>query len=221
MTAKYEGGYIVTNTPYFVSGRPGDDYAKYKGTSPDILEPCDDAAVAYGKGEGWRMPTADDFKTLCAACGKAITDMYTSPTATISADQEAYAKGIYWVTGGGKAVKIAGDEYKVNGMLFVQDADTHVFFPACGYIGADDGMTYGTRLSNAGTVGYYWSSTHSIGSYDFAHRLRLAADVVNPGDHGDHRHLGFSIRPVKDLSYLTNSGASGTEDYNKTDVPEE
>lgn len=129
--------------------------------------------------------------------------MYTSPTNTIKTDQSAYIKGVYWVTGGAATVRIADDEYKVNGMLFVQDPNTHVFFPAGGYIGADDGMTDGTLLSNAGTVGYYWSATHSIGSYDYAHRLRLAEDAVNPGDHGDHRHLGFSIRPVRTVTLMT------------------
>lgn len=151
--------------------------------------PADFADVVTAKmGTGYHMPTQAEMQTLYEACGG--NDSYT-PTGEISADQ-AYptTAGIYWVTGGNTAVKIGDDTYSVNGILFVQDADTHVFFPAAGGVN-------GTSLYFAGFRGFCWSSSLSTGSTDFAYNLSFYSSSVNPGN-GGNRYYGFPVRPFKD-----------------------
>ena len=64
-----------------------------------------------------------------------------------------------------------------------------VFLPCAGYRDA-------TAVGNAGSSGYYWSSTaiYDGGTYD----LRIASDNVQAA-HWDGRSKGFSVRLVQDL----------------------
>ena len=103
----------------------------------------------------------------------------------------AYAKGIYWVAGATSSVTIGGDEYKVNGVLFVQDATHHVFFPAAGYV---DGIT----LTDAGDFGNHWSSSLDTDNTSGAFDLDFYSDGVYPGRDFYHRYLGMTVRPFKD-----------------------
>jgi len=102
----------------------------------------------------------------------------------------AYAKGIYWVAGATSAVTIGSDTYKVNGMLFVQDADTHVFFPAAGF-------SDGTSLINAGSRGRYWSSSLRTSYTSNANYLYFVSDDVDPCL-SYSRYNGLTVRPFKD-----------------------
>ena len=136
---------------------------------------------------GWHMPTQAEMQTLFNACGGTGEELMTPSSISSGA---AYAKGMYWVTGGEAAVKIGDDTYKVNGVLFVQDATHHVFFPAAGYI-------YDTNLKNAGSGGYYWSSSLYTDYTKMAYYLNFKYFVVNPGGCFD-RYPGFPVRPFKD-----------------------
>ena len=180
VTATKEGGYSQDNAPYW--DKDASAYTKY--TSASTLEAADDAVKV--NMPGWHMPTQAELQTLFNACGGS-----TTPTGTISADQ-AYptTAGIYWVKGGSSAVKIGDDTYKVNGLLFVQDATHHVFFPAAGDVG-------GTNLFVAGIIGYYWSSSLDTGDANRAYRLLFSSSLVYPG-YVDFRHVGFPVRPFKD-----------------------
>ncbi len=160
-----------------------------EGGYTEANAPADFADVVTAKmGTGYHMPTQAEMQTLYEACGG--NDSYT-PTGEISADQ-AYptTAGIYWVTGGNTAVKIGDDTYSVNGILFVQDADTHVFFPAAGGVN-------GTSLYFAGFRGFCWSSSLSTGNTNFAYNLSFRSGDVNPGN-GGNRYYGFPVRPFKD-----------------------
>ena len=185
VTATKEGGYSEANTPY----RSGTStFSKYTSHGA-ILEAMDDAATAK-MGEGYRMPTMDDFSTLCAACGGTDAEIYISSIATGA----AYAKGIYWVAGAETAVTVGGDEYKTNGVLFVQDADHHIFFPMAGLINENNEFVYD---------GYYWSSTMNTDTYsndyDSAHYMYLCQYYVGHGNQFyTERKYGFPIRPVKE-----------------------
>ena len=172
--------YIEDNTPYYDSGA----YTKYTSGLDATLEAADDAVAA--NMSGWHMPTRAEMQTLFNACGGS-----NSPTGTISADQ-AYPStaGIYWVTGGNAAVKIGDDTYSVNGLLFVQDADHHVFFPAAGRFDS-------TYLDYAGEEGYYWSSSLCTERTNEAYYLYFYSDIVNP-DYSGFRYYGYSVRPFKD-----------------------
>ena len=185
VTATKEGGYSAANAPY----RSGNTYSKYTSHGA-ILEAMDDAATVK-MGEGYRMPTMDDFSTLCAACGGTDAEIYISSIATGA----AYAKGIYWVAGAETAVTVGGDEYKTNGVLFVQDADHHIFFPMAGRVNSDNEFEYD---------GYYWSSTLITDTYsndyDCAHYMCLNQYYVGHGNqYLTVRQLGFPIRPVQEV----------------------
>ena len=185
VTPTKEGGYSAANAPY----RSGNTYSKYTSYGA-ILEAMDDA-VTVKMGEGYRMPTMDDFSTLCAACGGTDADIYISSIATGA----AYAKGIYWVEGAETAVTVGGDEYKTNGVLFVQDADHHVFFPCAGFVNENNQFVYD---------GYYWSSTlitdTQANHYLDAHYMRLNQYYVGHGNqYCIDRQSGFPIRPVQEV----------------------
>ena len=180
VTPTKTGGYSQANAPFY----NGSAYTKYTSASDATLEADDDAVAA--NMTGWHMPTKAELQTLFNACGGS-----TTPTGTISADQ-AYptTAGIYWVKGGSSAVKIGDDTYKVNGLLFVQDATHHVFFPAAGYV-------RGTNLFIEGLGGYYWSSSLDTVDANYAYRLLFSSSLVYPG-YVDFRHVGFPVRPFKD-----------------------
>ena len=147
--------------------------------------PADFADVVTAKmGTGYHMPTQAEMQTLYEACGG--TGSYMAPS-SISSGAD-YAKGIYWVAGATSSVTIGGDEYKANGILFVQDATHHVFFPAAGYI-------KDTTLSYAGNNGYYWSS--SLLNTDNAYYLYFHSSDVR-ADRSISRYYGFPVRPFKD-----------------------
>ena len=171
--------YTSNNAPYY----NGSGYTKYT-SSGATLEASDDAAT-YEMGNGWHIPTQADFQTLYNACGG--SGDYITPT-TISSGS-SYSKGIYWLTGASSPVTIGSDTYKVNGLLFVQDADTHVFFPAAGYI-RQNGM------NKVGQDGNYWTSTlNSEGKYPFY--LWFGESITDPDDDSHGRHYGLTIRPFK------------------------
>ena len=181
-TAGHTGAYTIANAPYYSSG-----YTKYNTTDgKTALEAADDA-VAVNKS-GWHMPTQAELQTLYAACGG--TGASITPSSISSGS--SYSKGIYWVEGATSTVTVGGDAYKVNGMLFVQDADTHVFFPAAGSIQNDE-------LSNAGTKGSYWSATrdeapwisYAIGLFPSSTELKNLSTSAG-------RNTGLSVRPFKD-----------------------
>ena len=86
---KKEGGYRWSNYKYWVSGSSNMDlkmskYCSTKGSSywggsgdPDnklVLEPEDDAAIVK-LGNGWRMPTLDDYNYLFANCDTEWTSL--------------------------------------------------------------------------------------------------------------------------------------------------
>ena len=173
--------YIEDNAPYFDINTWG--YTKYTSESDATLEAADDAVAA--NMPGYHMPTQAELETLFNACGG-----NNSPTETISSDQAYPSTGIYWVAGGNTAVKIGDDTYSVNGMLFVQDADHHVFFPAAGYV-------EGTDLYGVGIGGCYWYSSLDTDSTDYAYRLYFDSYSVYPVSN-DGRHKGLPVRPFKD-----------------------
>ena len=162
-------GFAKVNTPY----RDGSAYAKY--TSSDkktVLESGDDAATALFRS-GWRMPTSAEFQALYDACGGTGTPTAGGSTSTTE-------KGVYWC-----------DNYDgVKGLLFC-DGTNKLFFPAAG-------LGNGKSLSNAGSLGYYWSSSIYTVYTDSACRLSFGNDNVNLQG-GSPRYDGFSVRPVKDV----------------------
>ncbi|MGM9765297.1 MAG: hypothetical protein ACI3ZO_02960, partial [Candidatus Cryptobacteroides sp.] len=67
--------------------------------------------------------------------------------------------------------------------------DNWIFLPAAGY-------RYFTYLSNAGSSGYYWSSSLNAGTPDYAWRIYFNSDGVSR-DY-ERRYRGLSVRPVSE-----------------------
>ena len=183
-TTGHIGGYSQANAPYYEN----DAYIKYTSASDATLEAADDAVAV--NMPGCHMPTQAELQTLYAACGGTGTSM-TPPSIS---DGAAYEQGIYWVEGATSSITIGGDEYKANGVLFVQDATHHVFFPATGNVN-------GTTLYSAGSAGNYWYSSLRTENISNAYRLNFSKSFFgNRVDTGSFsfRYYGFPVRPFKD-----------------------
>lgn len=183
-TEGHEGGYSQANAPFY----NGSAYTKYTSSSDATLEDADDAVKQDANwGTGWHMPTQAEFQTLLNACGGSYTSFIDSNSDTYP------AQGIYGVKGSkASGVTIGGDTYKVNGMLFVQDATHHVFFPTAGDI-----LRTEFRSSTLAYSGSYWSSTVKTDQTEAGMRLNLYYSS-NAGIDWLNRLLGASIRPFKD-----------------------
>lgn len=145
------------------------DPVPYDATTK-VLKPDYDV-VRQKTGEGWRMPTSQEFRNLYDACGGTTSSAGGSASTT--------SKGVYWC-----------DNYNgVAGVLFIaQDNGEHLFFPAAGY-GA------GTNLDNAGSFGLYWSSSLDADHPNAAYYLNFNSGYFNPQNSND-RYFGFPVRPV-------------------------
>ena len=77
----------------------------------------------------------------------------------------------------------------VNGYLVKSNTNNNsIFLPAAGYY-------TGTTLTNAGSNGYYWSTSLSVSATPYNARAR-EVDSTNQGSNSTNRCYGLSIRPV-------------------------
>ena len=130
-------------------------------------------------GNGWRMPTKDDFQNLYEACGKAY-DKNKYKTDACGESTTIAQKGVYW----------CGNYDGVAGVLFY-DGYNRLFFPAAGY-GIDTSLTY------AGSRGLYWSSSlYAYTNYAYLLYFTNSYSYVDP-QHKSNRYDGGSVRPVSD-----------------------
>ncbi|MCQ2153249.1 MAG: Ig-like domain-containing protein [Bacteroidales bacterium] len=159
---------------------------KEKGFVDENLEYKEDAnlpdandVVKQKIGHGWRMPTSQEFEALIEACGKK-----SSPTALSTATPE---KGVYWLD---KDQTYIPAYTGVAGCLFC-DGTNILFFPATGI-----GDT--TRLDDAGSFGYYWSTgltpTNTVA---YAFKFGNANKSIKVA--GTQRSKGIPVRPVRNL----------------------
>ena len=136
-------------------------------------------------GNGWRMPTKDDFLALYEACG-GVGDEYI-PTSLSTATP---SKGIYWVSADQSYI----DDYTgVAGCLFVDGEGQKLFFPAGGLC-----YSYTSELARGGQYGYYWTSTLQSDDSDCANILCFGQDEICPV-WGAVRSIGMPVRPVTDV----------------------
>ncbi|MBO7133278.1 MAG: hypothetical protein J6W06_03865 [Bacteroidales bacterium] len=148
-TYHYCNGSEMTLTKYCNDGSYGNEGYTDELTT---LEAEDDAATTNW-GDGWRMPTIDDFQELVDNCDTA------------------------WITLNG-----------VNGMLLTsRNNGLFIFLPAAG-------IRNGSELTDAGSYGYYWSSSLRT---DFSYEAwKLNFNSVDFIMYDNDRYYGLSVRPV-------------------------
>ena len=156
-----------------------------------ILAPAYDAATKANSS--WRTPTSDEFKALAAGCVWIWTTDYNS---TGKAGYIVYKakneedKGKANMNGTWKKWDVSQSKYVTDGASEATGyttSDTHIFFPAAGY-------GYGTSLINAGSNGFYFSSSLSADATDSVCRLSFSNSNGNLQSYP--RYCGFSVRPV-------------------------
>ena len=166
-----------SNTPYY----SGSAFTKYNDSDHlTDLDTGDDAATANW-GNGWRMPTKEEFAALYEACGGSGTSWTGTISDAISLAGTVQSKGVYWCT----------DVDGVAGALF-SDGSNQVFFPAAGTFS-------GTALSNTGGTSnhYYQSSSLYTASTKNACNLRFSSsDNIISASNCNDRYNGHSVRPV-------------------------
>ena len=83
----------------------------------------------------------------------------------------------------------------VNGQLVTGPNGNTIFLPAEGY-------RSGTNLNNAGSCGYYWSSSLKMSGPSHAWSTYFSSSDVFRSSIYDYRHYGRSVRPVSGTSVL-------------------
>lgn len=158
----------------------------------------------YTIGTGWRTPTNDEWtyllKTRDGATSKygfatvnevkgiiILPDVFVDPRKNLNDDTYDFV---------GKATS----NYGYNGNVYDSDgwADMEksgaVFLPAAG-------DRYGVDFNDAGTCGYYWSSTAAPTTYfSNAYLMSFGENSLSIGDNKFSRGYGLSVRLVRDAN---------------------
>lgn len=152
---------------YYASG----SFTKYTGSDKSTLDSEDDA-VAQSLGNGWRMPTKEEWEEL----------LKTNPSYSGSDKIDGYT----WTWYDGNTNKYKN--YNTAGWAIVKNSNNaSIFLPAAG-------ECYDTALRSQGTLGLYWASSLA-GDVQRAWSLNFQSTKAEMDDDG--RFRGYSIRPVQ------------------------
>ncbi len=146
------------------------DWKPY-GSGTTLTSEYDAATVVWG--EGWRMPTQDDWKKLYD--NNTFERLEAGETSTKVTNFKAVAAGYLVVKGGKNSIAL--------------DAPVYMFLPAAGSRAGT------TPNGDAGSNGVYWSSSHHESSAEMAYTMLLSYKYSGV-DYGI-RHCGCSVRPVR------------------------
>ena len=173
----YGPGYAWTTCPGNEGG--GDSYNessfnKWKASNltDNTLNSGVDAATKVW-GAGWRMPTLKDWQDLYD--NNTFEWLAAGATSQKVTSFKAVASGYLVVKGGKKSISL--------------DPTVYMFLPAAGKF-------YRVDLSDAGSIGYYWSGSLYSSTLSEAYRMSLASEVVNPQSYY-YRCEGYTVRPVR------------------------
>ncbi len=146
------------------------DWKPY-GNGTTLTSEYDAATVVWG--EGWRMPTQDEWQKLYN--NNTFEWLNTGSTSTNVTSFKAIAAGYLVVKGGKNSIAL--------------DASVYMFLPAAGY-------RNGTGVNGAGSYGIYWSSSLLSAGPSNACSMYFDSGNVNP-QNGSTRYNGCSVRPVQ------------------------
>lgn len=183
---KYKGtGYTWANYKFIIDGYTGGDKdlpekENFTGYAKDTLTLKLEDDVAYFRmGEGWRMPTKEDFEELYDECYWEWTKNYNG---TSVAGYIVY-----------KSQDKATDHQmtKEGTHTYSMTKDLYIFLPAAGYLQGKD-------FGNANVDGYYWSCELKPESPYEAYSLTFDdTDVyIENESENSFRYLGQPVRPV-------------------------
>lgn len=190
-----QGTFYSCYGTYFKWGETAASSTPYSYENFPTLNACDSRTLCYEHdaarvnwGGPWRMPTKEDLLSLYHACGgSGSLGMCNTPALT---SENKDKKGIYWCMAG----QSVAPEYQVTGMLFVQDADHKIFFPAAGRI-------WGTSYNVGGNNNYSWNCTwsSSLCTTMTTHAFYLNAHNGNISPTSEeYRYVGKTVRAVAD-----------------------
>ena len=150
--------------------------------NPETLPPDNDAADANW-GDGWAMPTKEDWMELYHQCYWVWTNNYNSSNVKGFIVYRAKASA-------DKGAKVyEGEEPSTSYSLI----DTHIFLPLAGYLDESSNSVIGEDH-----YGDYWSSTLYIEDTNKAYIQYIDSEYVSdPEVDKAPRYSGYSVRPVK------------------------
>ena len=157
---------------------------KYNEADAKIVLDLEDDAAHAMLGDGWRMPTKDDFVELCQQ-----TDMFIVPTegeevpVTVTTDERypIYFEFDTATTATAKAFKF----YKKS------DHSSYISIPFVG-------SAYDGSVHSVGEGCLLWSSSLGSGDVQFAFFWACGAPDGNGYVNDGYRYSGFPVRPVLD-----------------------
>ena len=173
-TYKYGSDYNQL-TKYCNSSSCGKDGFTDTKTTLDL---SDDAAAANWGGK-WRMPTREQQDELRNECYWVWTESYNNSNVKgyiVYKAKTSSDKGKYVYKDG-----IPSSSYSLS--------DAHIFLPAAGF--RSDG-----GLNNAGSWGYYWSSSLDADNPNCAWGVYFYSGYVSNDYYFDRRYDGQSVRAV-------------------------
>ena len=173
---EYRGGKfykVGTDTEIATDGFAWTNYTKF-GTKTDTAP--DYGFSKYNSSGPAQLEPIDDAAAIEWGSG------WRMPTGGANGEFQKLNDNCVWTWNG----ELGG--YLVTGKE--EYAGISVFFPAAGY-------GNGTSLNDAGSFGYYWSSSLGTSSPGYAYYLGFNSSDVNPQDNY-FRYYGFSVRPVSD-----------------------
>ena len=146
------------------------DWKPY-GEGTTLTSEHDAATQAWGGG--WRMPTKEEWQALYD--NNTFEWLAADATSEKVTSFKAVAAGYLVVKGGKNSVEL--------------DPSVYMFLPAAG-------NRYGTSLDDAGSNGYYWSSSLNSSSTRSAYYMLFNSGFVYP-QYNLSRYYGFTVRPVR------------------------
>ena len=174
-TYKYCAGSYQTYTKYCY-----DAYYGIGGFTDTltILEATDDVATAV-LGSDYSMPTLADWEDLRFLCYWVWTENYNN--------QNASGYIVYKAKSVGDRGAIVFSDGKPSRSYSLKDA--HIFLPAAGY-------RIGSSIEDAGSGGYYWSTSVFEGNQDDGRCCIFNSSYGSP-EGAFQRTNGISVRPVR------------------------
>lgn len=159
------------------------DFEKYATNKEKSLDSKDDVAQLKWKG-GWRIPTPKEQQELLDNCYWEWTQNYRNTNISGFVVYKAKSdsdKGIKKYSGSSatRAASSTVASYNLE--------DSHIFLPAAG-------DNWGSGIANAGSYGYYWSSSLYSYSSRNANFMSLGSDNVFLSN--SYRNYGYSVRAV-------------------------